>query len=75
MFGYVVIKYKNLLNHCNYKDYSRRIVSVLAVAKSMKNNVAVVIPYYHSELTELELISFRNCCTILKKYQIIPYIT
>lgn len=37
----------------------------------MKNNVAVVIPYYHSELTELESISFRNCCTILKKYQII----
>ena len=33
----------------------------------MKNNVAVVIPYYHSELTELESISFRNCCTILKK--------
>lgn len=41
------------------------------MAKSMKNNVAVVIPYYHSELTELESISFRNCCTILKKYQII----
>ena len=35
MFGYVVIKYKNLLNHCNYKDYSRRIVSVLAVAKGI----------------------------------------
>lgn len=37
----------------------------------MKNNVAVVIPYYHSELTALEKISFGNCLTVLREYPII----
>lgn len=37
----------------------------------MKEKVAVVIPYYHSTLTELEKISFRNCLSILGRYPII----
>lgn len=37
----------------------------------MKNSVAVVIPYYHSELTALEKISFHNCLTVLREYPII----
>lgn len=39
--------------------------------KYMKNNVAVVIPYYHSELTALEKISFENCLAVLREYPII----
>lgn len=37
----------------------------------MKKRVAVVIPYYHKNLSELERISFRNCLDILRKHPII----
>lgn len=38
----------------------------------MKKKVAIVIPFYHKELTETEVISFQNCLdTFGKKYPII----
>ncbi len=37
----------------------------------MKGNAAVVIPYYHSNLSEFEQISFQNCLNVLKNYPII----
>lgn len=37
----------------------------------MKSNVVIVIPYYHSELTECEKISFQSCLTVLKDYPIV----
>lgn len=37
----------------------------------MKVNVVVVIPYYHSELTECEKISFQSCLTMLRNYPIV----
>lgn len=37
----------------------------------MKNQVAVVIPYYHNELSETEQISFQQCIKILFRYPII----
>lgn len=37
----------------------------------MNNNVAVVIPYYHENLTELEKISYVQCIKILSDYPII----
>lgn len=37
----------------------------------MKEKVAVVIPYYHSQLSELEQISFKQCLKVLFKYPII----
>lgn len=37
----------------------------------MKNEVCVIIPYYHNELTALEQISLRQCFKILRKYPII----
>lgn len=37
----------------------------------MKQQVAVVIPYYHKDLSVLERISFQRCKTVLKKYPII----
>lgn len=36
-----------------------------------KRNVAIVIPYYHSDLNELEKVSFNQCMKILKDYTII----
>ena len=35
------------------------------------NEVGIVIPYYHNELTELEKIAFSQCVKILGKYPII----
>lgn len=37
----------------------------------MNKDVAVVIPYYHRELTETEKISFRNCLDVLGHYPIV----
>ena len=37
----------------------------------MRERVAVVIPYYHSVLTEYEKISFQNCVNVLGRYPII----
>ena len=37
----------------------------------MKKKVAVVIPYYHSDLSETEKISLDNCCNVLNNYPII----
>lgn len=37
----------------------------------MRERVAVVIPYYHSELTKYEKISFQNCISVLGRYPII----
>lgn len=37
----------------------------------MKGEAAVVIPYYHSQLTELEKLSYKNCLDVLKKHPII----
>lgn len=37
----------------------------------MENRVAVVIPFYHKILSELENISFSQCIKILEKYPII----
>lgn len=35
------------------------------------NKVAVVIPYYHSDLSELEMVSYKQCLKKLKNYPII----
>ena len=35
------------------------------------NEVGIVIPYYHNELTELEKIAFSQCVKVLGKYPII----
>lgn len=37
----------------------------------MKANAVVVIPYYHSDLTECEEISFQSCLSVLKNYPIV----
>ena len=37
----------------------------------MKKEVAVVIPYYHNQLTEFETLSYRNCLDTLYNYPII----
>lgn len=37
----------------------------------MKKDVAVVIPYYHDQLTELERLSYKNCLEVLKDHPII----
>ena len=37
----------------------------------MRNDIAVVIPYYHTHLTELEKISYENCLNVLKNHPII----
>lgn len=37
----------------------------------MKSDVVIVIPYYHSELTECEKISFQSCLAVLKNYPIV----
>lgn len=35
------------------------------------NKVAVVIPFYHSDLSDLEIISLNQCISVLDRYQII----
>lgn len=37
----------------------------------MKKSIAVVIPYYHGKLTNLENISYKQCLKVLYKYDII----
>lgn len=37
----------------------------------MRKRVAVVIPYYHNDLSEFEIISFQSCLNILRNYPII----
>lgn len=39
--------------------------------KYMQNNVAIVVPYYHTDLNEIEKISLMQCMKIFAQYQII----
>ena len=51
--------------------YKNNLKVLQRVGKQMKEKVAVVIPYYHSQLSEQEEISFRQCLKVLCAYPII----
>ncbi len=51
--------------------FEKYLVKEMDMMRVMKERVAVVIPYYHSDLSDLEKISFHNCLSILGEHPII----
>ena len=54
-----------------FKDIFKEVKTEVNRLERIKEKVAVVVPYYHSDLSEYEKISLQNCLNILGNYPIV----